>query len=98
MFLGNGMIDTANPALYERPETLDGLGMHVPTYIDALRVPDAVMLITRLRQWVVNRIFVRVDGGLRQHVFFDVRHNRSALNVRNGHRSEERRAGRAEER
>src|ERR1019366_1912192 len=85
MLFGDRMIDATNPALYKRPEPFDGLGMHVPAHIDTLCVTDAVMLVSRLLERVINRVFVRVDGGLRQHIFFDVRHDSSALNVRHGH-------------
>jgi hypothetical protein len=86
MLLGNGMIHASNTALYQRPKPLDGLRMHVPAYIDTLCVTDAMMLVSKLFEGIVNRVFVRVDGGLRQHIFFDVRHDSSALNVRHGHR------------
>src|SRR5271157_93869 len=79
------MIDTANPALHQRPEPFDGLRMHVSAYVDMLCVPDAMMLIARLRKRVIDGILIGVDGGLGQHVFFDVRHDRGALDIRHRH-------------
>ncbi len=79
------MIYATNTALYERPESFNGLGMHIPAYIDTLSVPDAVMLITGLLERIVNRVFVRVDRGLGKHVLFDLRHDRRALDIRHSH-------------
>src|ERR1051325_9770909 len=78
MLLGNGMIHATDAALYERPETFDGVGVNVSAYVDALGVLNPFVLVSRLIQDVVNSQLVCVDGILWQHTFNHVRHDASA--------------------
>ena len=44
MFLRNGMIHATNPTFDQRPETLDSIGVDIPTHIDFLRSDVVVEL------------------------------------------------------
>src|SRR5580765_2278046 len=87
MLLGNGMIHAANPALNERPETFNGVGVAIPAHVDPFRMANALVMVSGLSKHVVNRKLVSVDRGRWQNALDHVRHYLCAGSVfnRDGH-------------
>src|ERR1039458_653320 len=81
------MVNTTNPALDERPESLDGLGMNVAQYIHASRVINTVMgvVVPVVSKVNVGRKVVRKYRGFWKHVLPDDRHQRVFLPVVRNH-------------
>src|SRR5260370_28544469 len=85
MFFGNRMIHATYPALYERPEAFNGVGVAIAAHVNLFFVVDPLMVIARLSKKVIGAVLVSVNGRCWHNASDDMRHDRSALHVLNGH-------------
>ena len=56
------VVDATNPILGQRPESLNGLGMDIPTHIDLFLVSDPLVLIPFGTQLVVEPSLIGENG------------------------------------
>jgi len=81
MLSRNGMIYTTDPSLRERPETFNRVHVNIPAHVELLRMIHSVMPIDLFGKSVIGFEFVGVDGRCRNHMPFDMWHERHLLYI-----------------
>ena len=82
---GYRVVDAPHAVLNERPESLNRVRVDIPAHVDLFGVVDAVVLVSRVGQSVVDLVFVGEDGRSGHDARRDVRHDGGACDVRHGH-------------
>src|SRR5271156_937175 len=69
----NGMIDTLDPVLYERPKSFDGLGMNVASNVNFLAMtnPAVIVVVRRSPEAVIDHIVISENQIRWQDMFFN---------------------------
>ena len=81
VFGANGMIDTRDTTLCQRPEAFDAVGMGIPIDIDLSTVSNSLVPVSCLRNPVIAMELVGVDDGSPSHIPLDEGHDCRTLDV-----------------
>jgi len=79
----NGMIDSRDATLCQRPEALGGVGVGIPLHIDFSTMLDSFVPISSLGEPVVAVELIGIDNGSPSHILLDKRHDGGAFDIRN---------------
>src|SRR5260370_1366186 len=77
----NTVVDSADPALYEAPESVDGLRVNISSNVDLLAMVDPAMRVPACPDPVVRLKIIGKDHRARQHVFLQKPAQSVSLNV-----------------